>query len=208
MELYDYLETTYGKNAPIQISSIQYKTYSQPWIAKEIKSLCDIGKVKRYEKGIYYIPTKTLFGPSTLTPQSVISAKYLRRDGKTIGYYSGYTLLNSIGFTTQVPRIAEVCTNNESSIGREVTIGESAKVFLRCPKQEINNENVWSLALMDMMAITDYKEYTDNKRTVMKSFIKEKGITQKSISEVAVLYSGQAVKTLIGSGVMMLAPAQ
>lgn len=206
--LFQYLQDVYGVNAPIPISSIRYKSYSAPWIAKEVKALCDEGKLARYEKGIYYIPTETLFGASVLTPQSVIAAKYLSKNGETIGYYTGYTLLNSIGFTTQVPRVTEVCTNSEASAGREALIGGVSKVYLRHPKEPVCDKNVWALALMDIMDITNIEEYTEEKLQILKRFVFENEIVQKEIFRVAGLYSGHASKTLVGSVVLAFVPTQ
>ena len=61
MAFYDYLMNSYGYNEPIFVESLRFEQYSRPWLFKEIRKLCENGKLKRFDKGIYYIPQKTAF---------------------------------------------------------------------------------------------------------------------------------------------------
>ena len=81
MTLYEYLLQQYGTNEPIISADIVFKNYSRPWVMKQLKSLCEDGKLIRFEKGIYYIPTDTVFGKSILNPRKVIEKKYIN-DGE------------------------------------------------------------------------------------------------------------------------------
>ena len=76
MTLYDSLLETYGTNEPIFSNEICFEDYSRPWISKQLAQLCENGKIIRYEKGVYYIPTDTVFGKSLLNPRKVIERKY------------------------------------------------------------------------------------------------------------------------------------
>lgn len=102
MILYESLVKNYGFNEPIISSEIPFESYSRPWIMKQLKVLCDEGKIIRYEKGIYYIPTETVFGKSILNPRKVIEKKYIKNGDDTIGYYSGITFQNQLKLTTQM----------------------------------------------------------------------------------------------------------
>ena len=62
MTLYDALLEKYGYNEPILTGEIQFKNYSRSWIYKELNRLCEAGEIKRFEKGIYYIPKKSPLG--------------------------------------------------------------------------------------------------------------------------------------------------
>ena len=85
MTLYDSLLQTYGTNEPIFSNEITFKNYSRPWISKQLTQLCDEGKLIRYEKGLYYIPTDTILGKSLLNPRKVIERKYISNNGDIIG---------------------------------------------------------------------------------------------------------------------------
>lgn len=104
MSLYQSLLERYGYNEPIVSSEIEYKSYSRPWIYKEMNKLCDQSMVVRYEKGIYYIPTKTILGTSMLDPRKVIEKKYIKDGEDIIGYYSGATLLNQLDLSIRILR--------------------------------------------------------------------------------------------------------
>ena len=68
--------------------------------------------MKRYEKGIYYIPKETrLNSASAPNPETVAKCKYIARNGKTDGFYSGSTFANFIGISLQVPMKKEIVSN-------------------------------------------------------------------------------------------------
>ena len=124
MEFYQYLFEAYGKNEPILFGEIKYKDYSEAWLYKALNRLCDEGKIVRFEKGVYYIPTVTALGTSTLNPRKVIEKKYIGTRGEKIGYYSGITFLNQLGISTQMANTIEIFTNRETSTVREIQVGK------------------------------------------------------------------------------------
>ena len=111
MTLFETLLRQYGTNEPILSSEISFQDYSRPWIYKQLKRLCEEGKLVRYEKGIYYIPTQTPFGKSLLNPRKVIERKYISQGGVTVGYYSGITIQNQLRWITQRTTVIEIYTN-------------------------------------------------------------------------------------------------
>ena len=62
MQFFDYLLQRFGENEPIMSNEIEFEDYSKPWIYKQLNTLVLQGKLIRFEKGIYYIPTQTVFG--------------------------------------------------------------------------------------------------------------------------------------------------
>ena len=100
MEFYEYLLALYGYNKPIFYNEINFKNYSHPWLQKELNSLCEQGKLIRFEKGIYYIPSVTMLGISRMDAKKVINKKYIDNGVDIIGYYSGVTFLNMLGLST------------------------------------------------------------------------------------------------------------
>lgn len=72
MTLFEALYEQYGTNEPILLSEISFEDYSRPWIMKQLQTLCEDGRLCKYEKGVYYIPTETVFGKSILSPRKVI----------------------------------------------------------------------------------------------------------------------------------------
>ena len=92
MTLYEMLLNEYGYGNPFSFEEIKFNNYSLPWIKKELNKLVSDNRIVRYERGIYYIPEKTIFGNSSLNPQKIIEKKYLSNGS---GYYSGLSFANT-----------------------------------------------------------------------------------------------------------------
>ena len=201
MDFFDYLVKIYGYNEVIISNKISFNNYSVPWIKKSLSKLCDEGKIVRFEKGVYYIPTDTLLGKSKLDPKKVVVKKYINDGSGEIGYFSGMTFINMLGLSTQMTNTLEIYTNNESSRVREVPVG-SQKVLLRRSRTEINSENAATMSFLELMNFTDAAFYDDEKKKIVAKFIKESAITRKSISKYSPYFPDKAMRTLIESEVI------
>ena len=100
MELIEYLTKTFGYNEPILLEEISFNNFSKSWINKQLAKYVETGELIRFDKGVYYVPKKTILGPSKLNPVKVIERKYIN---SKYGYYSGASFLNQLGLSTQVP---------------------------------------------------------------------------------------------------------
>lgn len=59
--IYQYLTENYKENEPFFLSNIQIEGMTKNNIRQQLKKLTDAGNVKRFDKGIYYLPKKTIF---------------------------------------------------------------------------------------------------------------------------------------------------
>lgn len=201
MPLYDYILKQYGPNEPILVSDLSYENYSQAWIYKQLNKLLSEEKIVRYEKGIYYIPTKTPFGKSLLNPRKVIERKYISQKGESVGYYSGVAFQNQLRLTTQMPNVIEIYTNNETTKSRGVYVGKQ-KVLLRKARTKITNKNVNVLSFLELMNDLTSNAINEEKKKIIEKFISDKGITRKDISDYAPVFPDKTMRTLIESGVI------
>lgn len=201
MTLLESLLQKYGTNEPIFTSDISFQGHSRPWIAKQLTKLCEEGKLVRYEKGVYYIPTQTPFGKSLLNPRKVIERKYLVRGGEAVGYYSGITLQNQLRLTTQMPNIIELYTNNETTRVREVLVGKQ-KVLLRKARIKITASNVAVLSFLELMNDLDSRVLDTEKKGMLQKFIRERNITRADITTYASVFPDKAMRTLVESEVI------
>ena len=198
MTLYNALLEEYGYNEPILTSEIQFNDYSKPWIYKELNRLCDDDKLKRFEKGIYYIPKETPFGLSVLNPSKVVEKKYIKSNNETFGYYAGYYLLNILGISNQVPNVIEVYSNNESSKLREVKVG-SQNVRVRKSRVDVTRENVAVLTFMELMNVIDVDTLNNEKKAAIIKFMMDAKISRKDITKYAPAYPDRAMRAMIES---------
>lgn len=198
MTLYDSLLEKYGVNEPILLSEITFKSYSYPWIMNQLKMLCEDGKIIRYEKGLYYIPTDTVFGKSVLNPRKVIEKKYIKDGDDTIGYYSGITFQNQLKLTSQMPNIIEVFTNNETSNVRDIKVGKQ-KVILRKARTVINSDNYAVLSFLELMNDIVPRSLDEEKKRRIADYIKCNGITKDSILTYTSVFPDRVLRNLIES---------
>lgn len=198
MTLYEYLLQQYGTNEPIISADIVFKNYSRPWVMKQLKSLCEDGKLIRFEKGIYYIPTDTVFGKSILNPRKVIEKKYINDGENTIGYYSGITFQNQLKLTTQMPNVIEIYTNNETTNVRDVMVGKQ-KVILRKARITINSTNVAVLSFLEMMNDIIPRSLDSEKKSRIAEYINNNGITKQEIISYASVFPDKVMRNLIES---------
>ena len=198
MTLYEYLLQQYGTNEPIISADIVFKNYSRPWVMKQLKSLCEDGKLIRFEKGIYYIPTDTVFGKSILNPRKVIEKKYINDGENTIGYYSGITFQNQLKLTTQMPNVIEIYTNNETTNVRDGMVGKQ-KVILRKARTTINSTNVAVLSFLEMMNDIIPRSLDSEKKSRIAEYINNNGITKQEIISYASVFPDKVMRNLIES---------
>lgn len=201
MSLYQSLLEQYGYNEPIVSSEIEYKSYSRPWIYKEMNKLSDQGMVVRYEKGIYYIPTKTILGTSMLDPRKVIEKKYIKDGEDIIGYYSGATLLNQLDLSTQMPNTIELYTNNETSRLRNTTVGNQ-KVVLRRARTTINTSNAAVLCFLELMNSVPSSFFDEERKAKVCSFVQQNNISRGDIAQFVKDFPDKVFRTLVESEVI------
>lgn len=156
--LYDYLIKNYKANEPIFVSDIVLPV-SDANLRQMFKALCDSGKIKRFDTGIYYIPEASILKNGVpLAADEVAVAKYIVRKGKVEGFYSGYTFANQLGISTQVPYVKEIVSNNASTRVKEVNV-RNKRIILRRARTEITNENYVVLQFLELLK--DLEQYYD-----------------------------------------------
>ena len=195
--LYEYLNNNYKKNEPIFMSDIDLPMTATN-LRQQFKVLCDSGKIKRYDTGIYYIPaTSRLKGGTPISPDTVVRYKYIARNGIVDGYYSGFTFANQMGITLQVPYTIEIVSNAASAKVREVEV-RGQKVVLRKPKAKVTEQNFRVLQFLDLLKDVDI--YADEAKEevaerLLKYIVAEK-INQAEFDKYASLYPDKVYRNL------------
>lgn len=153
--LYEYLLVNYVVNEVIIASDLAACGLNKSTIRRQLKQLTDQGKIRRYDKGIYYLPKRTIFNTEAQpSREEIIEKKYLKCNDECIGYITGLSLANQLGLTTQVPVVVEVVSNKASRDYREIKLA-NATIILRKPKVDVTADNYHALQFLDLMKDID-----------------------------------------------------
>ena len=198
----DKLQAKYEPNEPIFINEIldEFSEYSRGYVFKLIKKAEEKDELVNFSTGVYFIPTKTILGLSTITTEDVVEKKYISSKNETFGIYSGLQLQNMFNLTTQMPNIIEVVTNNESMRKREIEIN-GRRVILIKSKVNITKDNVNEYMLLQLMTEIG-SNINEISRERIKNFINRRNIDYKIIIKLASHFPSKAIKNLIISGVL------
>lgn len=201
MEVMKMLKKEYGYDEPILLKDIRIKGVSEAGKRQIFSRMSRQGKIARYSQGVYYIPSVTALGVSKLGSQKVYEVKYIS-DGKDVyGYYTGLALDNRIGFTTQMPNVIDIVTNNERSRVREVKIGNQL-LRLRKGRTVITAENVKALQLFDLIKNKDWDSLDKMQRSSITEYIKKNKISRSEVIANITFAPASVAKKLMESGLI------
>ena len=202
--LYQYILDNYKQSEPIFLIDLQIEGLSNVNLRQQIKKLVDTGKLKRFDKGIYFLPKKTIFkSGSQIAPENVLEYKYLRDKNKRCGYISGLMFFNQMGLTTQVPMLYEVVTNKATNEYRETSLAKS-KVIVRRPKVTITEDNYKVLQFLDLLKDVDvYSEVTGKPlQERLCQYMNDIGISIAEMEPYFSYYPNKLYKNLIETRVI------
>ena len=193
--LLEYLMKNYKANEPIFVSDIDLPV-TDTNLRQMFKVLCDSGQIYRYDTGIYYMKGESrLKGGVCLSAGEVARYKYISRNNRVDGYYSGYTFANQLGLTSQVPYTIEIVSNQASAKCREVSV-KNQKIMLRKPRTEITKENYSVLQLLDL--VKDLEQYVDDDMPAaaarISAYIKEIGMRRAEVDKYIALFPDRVYK--------------
>ena len=122
------------------------KNISRTAVLKSLERIEKTGKIKRVEKGFYYLPIKSIFGEIPISSNEYIK-KFLYKDKEKIGYISGNNLYNRYGLTTQLSNLIEITTNTRKN---KKYIGNICIKFIET-KVPIKRESIKYLEILDIL---------------------------------------------------------
>lgn len=197
------VKSSFAVNEPIYTEEIirLFPEYSRPQIFRFIKEAEGKNEIVNFAKGIYYIPSKTFIGLSTITADTVISRRYLKWNGEVFGIYGGLRLQNMFSVTTQVPNIYEIVSNNESAKRREVKM-DGRTFILRKSRFEINKDNANAYMIMELFNNLSGGKIDGFAKKRLIDFMQERGVTKELLMDVAMKFPAKALKNLIGSKIL------
>lgn len=196
--LYEYLSSNYGIGEPIFAGDIDIPDMTEENLRYHLKKLTDDGIVCRFEPGVYYFPKTNILGEYVpLSADTVALHKYIIRKGKRVGYYSGYTLANRMGLSTQVPFTEEITSNYAPALVRKVTI-KNREYIIRRPAVEVTDENVMTLQFLDCLKDIDKcaEEEISICGEILTRYATEHDITKAMIDRLIAYYPMKIYKAI------------
>ena len=195
--LYEYILTKYGRNVPIMSEDFDGN------VEDELELLCKKDLLMKFDEGIYYIPTETVFGKSLLNFDEVIERRYISNGLEIYGYYGETALLNRIGVSTQVVAVPTIYTNCEEKEKRIVKLANRS-IILRKPRIPINVENVVYLIFLEIITEMPLYYFEDEyKRRCVVEYISRNNITKENLFRYAKLFPGKTLRKLTESGLVI-----
>jgi hypothetical protein len=203
--LYERLLKLYSANEPIIVEDVARTNKSQKSIYTQFCSLCAAGKLKRFARGVYYIPGTGFWSSIGAPPfNKVVDKMYARdSDGQPIGYLTGVMFANTLGLTTQVPAVYEVVSNKATKNKRDRIMGKM-KVTIFKPKTKVTLDNYKVLQLLDTVRIANRISDVDESEasSLIQDYIARSEISKAQIREYLPLYSKQTVLNAIQLGIV------
>ncbi len=201
--LHQYLIENYSIGEPIFAGDISIPNMTEENLRYHLKKLTDDGILCRFEPGVYYFPKTNILGERIpLSADTVAVHKYIMRRGRRIGFYSGYTLANRMGLSTQVPFTEEIVSNYAPAAVREMTI-KNRKYIIRRPAVEITEENVKVLQFLECLKDVDKcaEENMNVCGQILTRYAIEHDITKAKVDEFISNYPMKIYKAIYETGV-------
>ena len=179
----------------------------QEAIIKHLNRMVASGKIEKLSKGKYYKPQSTVFG-DLLPEQNQIVKDLLENDGRLLGYITGYSFYNAMGFTTQVSNIIQIAKNEtRPSLQR----GRFKIAFIK-QKNTITKQNIPLLRLLDAIRfIKDIPDTTINnsctRLLTLLTDLSEQEQEQEQIKKLALKYP-PSTRALLGALFMQIDGSQ
>ena len=198
MKLVNCLKTQYGENTPIFFEDIANvcSGYTRGRVYQLIDAAMNSGLLAKAGYDCYYVPTTTPFGKSLLNPRKIIEKKYISNNGKVYGFYTGISLLNSFGITTQMPNVIEVFTNNEATKSRRVTINNQPIIVKRA-RTTINSANYKEMMLLELFNLADASSIDVQATQKIVDYMKKNNISIQGIMKYAEFVPARAIKNFM-----------
>lgn len=118
----------------------------QNTVTKILNNMVAAGEIRRLSKGRFYKPQTSKFGE--LPPDtSQIVKDLLEKDGKTIGYLTGYSIFNKLGLTTQVPATLQIGVRKE----KKPVVRGNYRISFIIQQNTITKQNIPLLQLLDCL---------------------------------------------------------
>ena len=202
--LVERLKKNFNTNEPIFTNEIleMFSEYSRAYIFRLIKKAEKKGEIINFDTGVYFIPTKSIIGSSTITVEDVVNKKYVGYKDDVYGVYSGLNLQNMFSLTTQMPNTIEIVSNRESMRCRRIMI-DGRTIILRKSRCKIDRSNAHTYTILQLLSEMGMTTAMDDraKESIIR-YMRENRVSNDDLISLARFFPAQTIKNLMYSGVL------
>jgi hypothetical protein len=163
----------------VELASSEYPSAS---VGKHLGLLVQSGEIARFAKGKFYKPKATVFGLLGPNEQEIMK-DLLVKDGKQIGYPTGYQVFNRLGLTTQISWLFQIgCKNPRRRIKR----GSCTIAFIK-QNNNITESNVPLLQILDAIRYINKIPETSKKNSYIRLLAILMQLSDSQIEEIIFL---------------------
>lgn len=201
--LIERLKEKFNTNEPIFTNEIleMFSEYSRAYVFRLINKAEKKGEIIKFDMGIYFIPTKSILGISTITVEEVIEKKYIGYKDDAYGLYNGLNLQNMFSATTQMPNTIEIVSNNESMRIREIMI-DDRRIILRKSRCKIDSKNIKAYTILQFFSEMKSSEIDERTKEAISKYMIENKVSNADLITLAKIFPAKTTKNLIYSGVL------
>jgi len=193
MRIFDYLTSKLNEISECHLFTaveLASSEYPKAPVGKHLGLMVRSGKIARFSKGKFYKPKATAFGLLGPNEQEVMK-DLLVKDGKQIGYPTGYQIFNILGLTTQVSWLFQIgCKNPRKRIKR----GHCTIAFIK-QNNEITESNIPLLQILDAVRYINKMPETSEKDVQRRLIAITKELPENQVNEIVSLSNKYSVAT-------------
>ncbi len=187
----DVLRNAFEERKPITKAEIQkvLNIDNKHTLNQMTSNLVTFGILRRYENGIYYIPSSSeKFSKLKPSLKDVVYKKYLQHNQ---GIRTGSYLLYKYKFTSQVSSFYEILSNKVSSHTRSKQLYDG-KVIVSYPPFEIHKNNIEILEFLELVKHRGRSDYSIEKSMKkLRDVIKEAKFKKEELIRYSEYYKGR-----------------
>lgn len=192
----EFIIDRFPKGYIFTYSNFHIEVNKREAVIKCLNRLVTSGKIKKLAKGKYYKPENSAFGNLPPSQYQVVK-DLLEKNGKVIGYITGYGAYNELGLTTQISNRIQIGKNE---IRSNLKRGLYNISFIK-QKNKITKDNISLLKIVDSIRFIKTIPDTTIDQSCSRLIAIIKELTKpelESIMKLALKYT-PATRALLGA---------
>jgi len=187
---------TFSDDYVFTASDFDFDTENKNTVVKALNRMVKSNELMKLSKGKFYKPRRTQFG--ILKPSAYQIAKdFIERNGKQIGYITGYSAYNALGLTSQISSYIQIGVNKY----RRAVKREKYTISFIVQPNTITRKNIKILRILDAIRFIREIPGTSPDETCMrlKEIIRDLDEEQRNLLVKCAIKYTNYVRALCGA---------